>query len=153
LSCFQFKNQMGMKLHKTDTENNNNLSFFEATGFSMWPFIKQGERLIIKKIPIGDLKIGDIILYRKDNQLICHRLIKRIGDEKGYLLYTRGDNSSQFDSLSEEMFLGKAIGILKNCKMISLLSWEKRFVNRVIVIIAPLLNIGIRAGKVLLRKK
>ena len=129
------------------------LVFIETTGFSMWPFIKQGEKLIIKKVPIEDLRVGDIILYRKDNQLVCHRLIKRIGDEKGYLLYTRGDNSSQFDSLSEEMFLGKAIGILKKCKMISLLSWERRFVNRVIVIIAPLFNIGIRAGKVLFRKK
>jgi signal peptidase I len=129
------------------------LVFIETAGFSMWPFIRPGERLIIKKIPIEDLKIGDIILYRKDNQLVCHRLIKRIGDKKGYLLYTRGDNSSQFDSLSEEMFLGKAIGILKKCKMISLLSWERRFVNRVIVIIAPLFNIGIRAGKVLFIKK
>jgi len=153
LSCFQFKNQMGMKLHKTDTENNNNLSFFEATGFSMWPFIKQGERLIIKKIPIGDLKIGDIILYRKDNQLVCHRLIRRIGDEKGYLLYTRGDNSSQFDSLSEEMFSGKVIATIRNGKVLNLMHPRQQLFNRIIIIISPLISWGIKIGKAALGKQ
>ena len=63
------------------------LSFFETTGFSMWPFLKAGEKLLIKKTPTENLKVGDIIIYRGDNQLVCHRLIKKIKQRERYLLY------------------------------------------------------------------
>lgn len=129
------------------------ISFFETAGFSMWPFIKQGERLIIKKIPVENLKIGDIILYQKDNQFVCHRLLRLVKHKNKYLLYTRGDNSnSSLEPINEQMFLGKAMGIIKNGKTISLIG-RRQFINQAIVIIAPLINMGIRISKVLLRKK
>ena len=110
------------------------LIFVETTGFSMWPFLKAGEKLIIKKTSIEDLKVGDIILYWSDNQLVCHRLVKRVRDVDGYLLYTRGDNSSSLPTLvTEQMFLGKAIGIIRNGKTISLIG-RRRFINRAIII-------------------
>ncbi|MFH1191351.1 MAG: S24/S26 family peptidase, partial [Candidatus Omnitrophota bacterium] len=56
------------------------LLFFETSGFSMWPFIRPGERLVIKKSPAQDLRAGDIILYRANNQLACHRLVKKNRD-------------------------------------------------------------------------
>ena len=130
------------------------LIFIEVTGLSMWPFLKSGEKLIIKKTSMGDLRLGDIILYRTDNQLVSHRLVKRVRNEDGYLVYTRGDNSNSLPKLvTEQMFLGKAIGIIKHSKTISLIGRRRRFVNRIIVIIAPLVSMGIKTGKALLRKQ
>ncbi|MBU4251571.1 MAG: S24/S26 family peptidase [Candidatus Omnitrophica bacterium] len=112
------------------------LLFFETSGFSMWPFIRPKEKLLIKKIPVDDLRPGDIILYRANNQLACHRLVKKNRD----FLWTRGDNSiSSPEMITKEMFIGKVVGIIKNNKMISLTGWRSRLINSFMVIIAPLI--------------
>lgn len=124
------------------------LLFFETSGFSMWPFLRGGEKLIIKKIPADDLKIGDIILYRTNNQLVCHRLVKKIKDRYRYLFYVRGDNSnSPAELVRQEMFQGKVVGVVKNGKVISLTNWRTRIVSRLIIIIAPLINAAVRIIK------
>jgi signal peptidase I len=117
------------------------LYFFETIGFSMWPFLKAGQRLIIKRTSIEDLKIGDVILYLANNQRVCHRLIKKIRHRQGQFLYARGDNSASSPELvSEEMFLGKVAGIVRNGKIISLDGMRQRLVNLVIVRVAPLVS-------------
>ncbi len=116
--------------------NTEDLLFFETSGFSMWPFIRQGEKLVIKKVPVDDLRAGDIISYRANHQLVCHRLVKKNRD----FFYTRGDNSiSSPEMITKEMFIGKVVGIIKNNRMISLTSWRNRLINSFIVIIAPLI--------------
>jgi len=117
------------------------LIFIDVSGFSMWPFLKPGKKLVVKKVSVGDLKIGDIILYRANSQLVCHRLLKKSTDKNKNLLYTRGDNSGGLLQLvTEEMFLGKVIGALRNGKMINLAGQKQQFINRLIVEIAPLVT-------------
>ena len=128
------------------------LIFVDVSGFSMWPFLIPGQKLVVKRVSVGDLKIGDIILYQANNQLVCHRLLRRTIDKKKNLLYASGDNSGSLSELvTEEMFLGKAIGILKNGKMINLSGRKQQFINRLIVEIAPLVRI-FKPCYVMLRK-
>lgn len=128
------------------------LSFFGTTGFSMWPFLKAGEKLIIKKTGIENLRIGDIILYRANSQLVCHRLIKKTGVRGKYSLWVRGDTSTSLpEPVTEQMFLGKAIGIMRNDKMIGLVGLRQQFINRIIVIIAPLLSVAVKMIRPLAR--
>lgn len=118
----------------------NDIIFIEAKGFSMWPFIREGEKLIVaRNVSIQDLKVGEIILYRAEDKLVCHRLVKKIKNNGGYLIYSRGDNSlSSPELVTKERFLGKVAGILrKNGRTINISGRQQRFFNRVIVIIAP----------------
>jgi len=122
--------------------------FVQTAGYSMWPFLKGGKRIIVKKVPIEKLRIGDIVLYRANNQAVCHRLVKKVVDKKRRLLYVRGDNSLSLpEPIPEEMFLGKAIGILQEPGAISLTGCRQRFMNRLIVIFAPLVSRGIKIIK------
>jgi len=117
------------------------LAFICTTSFSMWPFLRPGEKILVKRIPAEDLRIGDIILYRATNQVVCHRLVKKIKDKGKYLLYARGDNSgSSPELISEKVFFGKAIGILRNGTMINLAARRQQFINRLIVEIGPLVT-------------
>jgi signal peptidase I len=128
------------------------LILIDTGGFSMWPFLRPGQKLIIKKVSLRDLRIGDIILYKVDNQLICHRLLKITTGERENLLYVCGDNSATLPELvTEEMFLGKAIGALRNGKMVNLTGRKQQFINRFIVEIAPLVRI-FKPYYVMLRK-
>ncbi len=130
--------------------NTEELLFFETSGFSMWPFIRPKEKLVIKKVPVEDLRSGDIILYRANNQLACHRLVKKNRD----FLYARGDNSmSSPEVVTKEMFIGKVVGIVKNNRMISFTSWRNRLTNSFMVIIAPLIIRFLKPIYMKLRKR
>ena len=122
-------------------EKPQDLIFIESTGFSMWPFLKAGERLVVKKAGEGDLKIGDIILYHSNNQMVCHRLVKKVVCEDGYLFYARGDNSlSSGELVTEDILIGKVIGSFKNGRFISLSGGWRHFTNRLIVQFGPFLG-------------
>ena len=118
-----------------------NLSFFETTGFSMWPFIRQSDKLIVKKCLVTDLRRGDVILYSFDNKLICHRLIKKINNRDGFSLFVRGDNSGwKYELISEDMVMGKAVALIRNSYVITFTSPLSIFINRCIVFVSPFLN-------------
>lgn len=68
---------------------------------SMEPMIMPGDVILVKKIKdmagIDKLKTGDIIQFKRDDILICHRIIE-IHDEKGTKSFkTKGDNNSSSD--------------------------------------------------------
>lgn len=72
-----------------------------ATG-SMEPLIFPGDIILVEKISgentIDKLKIGDIIQFRKDEMMVCHRIKDIKVDEKEMLFITKGDNNSSQDS-------------------------------------------------------
>jgi len=137
---------------------NRNLFFFEAKGFSMWPFLKGNERLIVKKTPLSYLTPGDLILYSAGphsgagKQLICHRLIRKPEGKSRCLFYTRADASLGAERVTEEMFLGKVIGIIDNNKLISYDTIKYKLINKAALAIAPLIALAIKIYLVLFKK-
>ncbi len=111
----------------------------------MWPFLRGKEKLVVKRMPITDLKLGDLILYKANNQLVCHRLVKKAQAGDGYLIYSRGDVSfGPPEPVDERMFLGKVIGILKNNKITDLEGIRHQVFNRINLFFLPLLNFIIK---------
>ena len=66
------------------------------TGNSMAPLIRHGDRLEIDHDP-GELRPGDVVVFRREGALVAHRLIRcdRIGP--GERLVTRGDGCAALD--------------------------------------------------------
>lgn len=88
---------------------------FTAKGYSMTPSIRHNDVIIVSPLPERDLKCGDVVLFRKDenSQIVVHRIIgKRSGN---YLM--RGDNSEQPDGwITGNMIYGVVTGIERNGK-------------------------------------
>lgn len=90
------------------------LSKFKATGHSMEPLIKNGEKIIVSSIPylFESPKINDIVVVRLKDDLILIKRIIKIVNGKYFLL---GDNkkdsmdSRSFGNLSRKQILGKMI--------------------------------------------
>ena len=53
-------------------------------GRSMYPFLRNGDIGLVKKICISNLKIGDVIVFKTSEKLIAHRLLKIIYRNKNY---------------------------------------------------------------------
>jgi hypothetical protein len=73
------------------------MSRYAPTG-SMKPVLDERSNGIrIKPASEESINIGDIITFRRDNQLIVHRVIEKGWDNEGVYFITRGDNNSVSD--------------------------------------------------------
>jgi signal peptidase I len=66
---------------------------FTASGNSMHPFIRSGQRLVVEPVDPRALRRGDVVLARLERGLTAHRVVRveRRGDEV-VSITTRGDN-------------------------------------------------------------
>jgi len=86
----------------------------KSTGQSMLPILRPNDVVYFKKIPFLKIKVNDLIIFKKKNQLITHRVIYKT---KKYLI-TKGDNNSNSDGkIYPKQILGKVYQIKRNGKI------------------------------------
>ena len=96
-----------------------------VNGESMAPLIHPGDTVIIVYCQPDELRCGDLVLIRRENDLVTHRLIGRT--DQGWI--TKGDGSPWADPLvKEDCLLGKAVAIESRGRRISFetRSWKER---------------------------
>jgi hypothetical protein len=100
---------------------------FQGKGFSMSPFIKDGDVLTISPLQASAPRFGDVVVFTHPNtgKLIIHRVIgKRAGS---YL--TKGDNAPEEDGLvSRAAIVGRVTRVQRNGKYVSLGLGPDRFI-------------------------
>ena len=95
------------------TENllNDGISVRVSTrGPSMFPLISPGDKITIK--PETDYQIGDLVVFKRDDQMVCHRLVKVF--ERDGIRYCQSRGDSFFvpdDPVAADQLLGKVINI------------------------------------------
>lgn len=93
------------------------LSYFLKTNYpmasitsgSMWPTLKKGDLVFIKGIQDkGEIKEGEIVVYRNLNGFTIHRVIKINGDT----LITKGDANNVFDpAITFDKVVGRILSV------------------------------------------
>ena len=95
------------------TENllNDGISVRVSTrGPSMFPPISPGDKITIK--PETDYQTGDLVVFKRDDQMVCHRLVKVF--ERDGIRYCQSRGDSFFvpdDPVAADQLLGKVINI------------------------------------------
>jgi peptidase S24-like protein len=80
--------------------------WIEATGRSMHPSIPPGSRLLVD-FGRGALRQGEVLVFRRGDALIAHRLVGWRHTTEGLRLYARGDGEAFIDPvLTERDVLG-----------------------------------------------
>ena len=90
-----------------------------ATGYSMFPSLRPGDRVIFKPLVKKEIpEPGNIVVYRDNSGLVIHRLIKVIPDNKGnHAFMTRGDARPENDRIiCADQILGVAFKYKRNRK-------------------------------------
>jgi len=91
-------------------------------GTSMFPLLQEGEFVLVKPVSAEDLQPGDLIAFRRQNEVIMHRLVAI--NPEGYI--TLGDHSSTLDPpVLSENILGCVAAIEKDGQQKSL--WGGRW--------------------------
>jgi ATP-binding cassette, subfamily B, bacterial len=120
-------------------------------GYSMYPTLKPGDIITIRRTYIEDIKLGDIVVYRTEKKWIAHRIqqINSRFDKSEFI--TKGESCKKPDiPVPAKDIIGKVIsfsrnGRLKNMNEKVRLKWENFPLN------GPLIRLWIML--ILLRKK
>jgi len=92
---------------------------FKAKGFSMFPFIRDGDIITISPLNGSSPRIGDVVAFVNSNKqrLVVHRIIKRINSS----FIITGDNIPQADGLIplSDIF-GRVVRIERNSRRVIL---------------------------------
>jgi signal peptidase I len=82
-----------------------------VSGWSMFPSVRPGDVLMIRRAGLEDICEGDIVLFRRQRRLFVHRVVKIDGCET----VTRGDAMpAADDAIGKENLLGKVAFILRD---------------------------------------
>jgi len=89
---------------------------FQAKGWSMRPFIQDGDIITISPTEDSSIKVGNVIFYRGDeNNIIVHRIIKKSRKDGNTVLFVKGDASlSPPEKVDLKNVLGTVIEVERN---------------------------------------
>lgn len=99
-------------------------------GPSMFPLIKTGDKITIT--PGKCFRVGDILVFKRDEQMVCHRLVRVF--EKGGIKYcqTCGDSFFNLDEpITSHQIMGRVTKIERD---------DVSFVRRILILIHPVLK-------------
>jgi len=96
-----------------------NSAEISASGYSMFPTLRPGDRVLVSPIKENELSApGDILIINEDDNLVLHRLIEiRRYKESNKVFITRGDCMSESDSpVRGDQIVGIAHSFIRNDK-------------------------------------
>jgi len=90
----------------------------------MYPTIKEDETITVQPVAPSGIKMGDIILYRLEEVVIAHRVVRiERGEDGGSRFILRGDASGTLDeSVEPAQVLGKVVSVERGGHSIDLCS-------------------------------
>jgi signal peptidase I len=105
---------------------------FQAHGDSMYPFIKNGNIIVIEPRNGNAVSTGDVIFYRRTDGLVtAHRLVKINNQNDSPVLTTKGDSLYYFDPpVTGEQVMGRVVLIESQERKLQLTGWTGRVFGR-----------------------
>jgi signal peptidase I len=115
---------------------------FRVLGQSMFPWIRSGDYVFVRRCAFESVSAGDVILYERDRRLFVHRVLRRavesrIGNGRK-LLITKGDSLDGKDApLTESEFLGRVTRIHRGQQHLDLESLGRVALGRFLALVSP----------------
>lgn len=100
---------------------------------SMYPLIREGDHLVIEPQP-RQFYLGDVVIYRRHQQLIAHRLIAIRQSEQAKWFILKGDNAIGIDPpLSRKQLMGRVVRVERALGKADYTTRRWRILNRLAV--------------------
>ena len=91
---------------------------FQAKGWSMRPFIRDGDFIVVSPIKNSSIKAGDVVFHlTTENKVIVHRVIKKHKKDKDNrtTMFIKGDATfSSPEKVEMQDVLGKVVAVERN---------------------------------------
>jgi len=91
---------------------------FQARGWSMRPFIRDGDFIVVSPIENSSIKTGDVVFcITTENKVIVHRVIRKHEKDKDnrIIMFIKGDATfSSPEKVEMQNVLGKVVEVERN---------------------------------------
>ena len=116
--------------------------FYPTTvvGVSMLPLLRQHVDTVIIEPMTAPAKKYDVVLFRRDGQLVLHRIIAI----KNGICLIRGDNTPGIDRVEETQLLGKMTQFTRGGKQYSTDQLTYKLYSRLLTALFPLRQLFLR---------
>ena len=95
--------------------------FLCVHGTSMQPWMRPKDIALIRQISIENVRCGDVVLFRRENHLLVHRIVEKRGSLNAAQLFSKGDAHPTSDGVVQEQeLLGRVMRICRNGRRIDL---------------------------------
>ncbi|MGH9714365.1 MAG: S24/S26 family peptidase [Candidatus Acidiferrales bacterium] len=120
----------------------NDSACFRVLGASMFPWIRSGDYVFVRRSAFEAAAVGEVILYERNQRLFVHRVLRRSpkvpAGEYSSLLITKGDALDGKDSpVSELEFLGRVTRIHRGKRHIDLDSLDRVLLGKFLALASP----------------
>ncbi|MBI5210004.1 MAG: glycosyltransferase [Elusimicrobia bacterium] len=105
---------------------------FVARGSSMSPIIKDRDTIEVRPAAAGELRKGDVVLYRKDGGLVAHRIVGEGVGAGGAVFLLKADCGEGVETVEWSHILGLVSARLRNGRRLSLERAFPRLLGRVV---------------------
>jgi signal peptidase I len=96
----------------------------------MLPWVRPGDIAMLSKVSPGEIRCGDIVLFRRDGRFFVHRNVEWFAWEGRIFLVTKGDANPLADGVIDPSeILGRVERIYRGRRRINFQSREKRALN------------------------
>jgi ATP-binding cassette subfamily B protein len=124
--------------------NSNQPVRLKVGGFSMFPFLRNGDEIIVNKCAISELSEGDVLVFKSSAKWIAHRLLKIKKENGKTILITKGDSCIRKDHpVTEDNFIGKVISFQRKNKEKNINTDLQKKINRFFVRLSGLFTLFI----------
>lgn len=69
----------------------------EVRGWSMYPIIRDGDKIRVTPVMIDEVDVGDVVFFRSGDHLLAHRVVGYSSEDGCTTLRARGDRFRQAD--------------------------------------------------------
>jgi signal peptidase I len=116
-----------------------------ALGGSMFPWIRPGDLLFVRKCQFDAVSSGDVILFEQNGRYFAHRVLGRMSaphlrnpSHENSFLVTKGDALDGNDPpVTSSCFLGRVIRIHRRRSHIDLQSLSRILLGRILARLSP----------------
>jgi len=120
----------------------NGAACFRVLGQSMFPWIRSGDYVYVRRCAMASVSRGDVVLYERGRRLFVHRVVKLVRDRAHENcvteLITKGDALDGRDApVTESEFLGRVTRIHRGRRHIDLEFLGRIIFGRLLAVTSP----------------
>ena len=96
---------------------------------SMVPLIQPGDQVQVLRITAEEVRFGDIVVFRRSDDLIVHRVFKKWHTPNGVYFSEKGDAGYAYSLIIADDVVGRVIRLKKGTKTLDLILPPSRMAN------------------------
>lgn len=98
----------------------------------MAPLIRPGDEVLVSKAAAQQIRFGDVVVFRRDGDLIVHRVLKKWRTADAICFGEKGDMAHTYGLIGADKVIGRVTMVKGRGKTLSLSSPLSRLTNLVL---------------------